>query len=372
MFNILSIRCALAFAPYLLESMAGFLNAGAAAARVVRQTGSGLIIRSENEFALRYQSRECSLGKEDVRHYLATIEFIADAYDVKRTSDEVVISTVGQDIVISHPQSELWLDRQVVAEILETFNSGPGAASEEAVRRLAPWLSISTGGGRLLLSDGRTGRWVLLDSEHLAELERRLPARERLGKKAAKHVPPTITLKGAIIHLQSALKLAETLEHFDSAGEVKPFEEITPAYSLTVSRSTEGIEIGDSNQRVALTVREARKWSSVIRAELDRLNVRQVERGRLRTVFADVEEGRWILQWGDEVFVPNPALARVLSLQQTIGGCSTDGPLVRRTREFLLLLKRETGSCVALTDSEYIELAGAAEVVGLGEETGRR
>jgi hypothetical protein len=370
MINILSIRCALAFAPYLLESMAGFLNAGAAAARVVRQTGSGLIIRSENEFALRYQSRECLLGQEDLRHYLAKIEFIADVYDVKRTSDEVVISTVGQDIVVSHPQSELWLDRAVVAEIVQTFNSEPGA-SEEAVSRLAPWLSISTGGGRLLLSDGRTGRWVLLGSEHLANLEGRLIAREKLGEKAAKPVPPTITLKGVTIHLQSALKLAETLEHFGNAGEVKPFEEITPAYSLAVSRFSEEIEIRDSNQRAALTARESRKWSSVIRAELDGLKLRQVERGRVRTVFADVDEGRWILQWGDEVFIPNRALARVLSVQDTIGRCSADDPLVRRTREFLLLLSRETGSCVALTESESIEL-GAAELVVLEEETGRR
>ena len=363
MINILSIRCALAFAPYLLESAAEFLNAGTVAARVVRQTGSGLIIRSENELALRYQSRECLLGQEDVRHYLATIEFIANVYDVKRTSDEVVISTVGQDIVLSHPQSELWLDREVVAEIVQTFNSEPGAASEEAGSRLAPWLSVSTGGARLLLSDGRTGRWVLLGSEHLADLEGRLIALERLGESAAKPVPPTITLKGATIHLQSALKLAETLEHFGNYGEVKPLEEITPAYSLAVSRSTEGIEIRDSNQRVALTAREARKWSSVIRAELDRLNLRQVERGRVRTVFADVDEGRWILQWGDEVFVPNPALARVLSLQDTIGNCFADGLLVKRTREFLLLLSRETGSCVALTESESIELAGVTEVV---------
>ncbi|HTG17181.1 MAG TPA: hypothetical protein VK747_18160 [Blastocatellia bacterium] len=371
MINILSIRCALAFVPYLLESAAEFLNAGAAAARVVRQTGSGLIIRSEDEFALRYQSRESSLGKEDVRHYLATIQFIADAYDVKRTSDEVVISTVGRDIVLSHPQSELWLDREVVAEIVQNFNGKPGAASEEAGSRLAPWLSISTGGGRLLFSDGRTGRWVLLGSEHLAELERRLVAPERLGGKAAKHVPPTITLKGATIHLQSALKLAETLEHFESAGEVKPFEEITPAYSLAVSRCTEGMEIRDSNQRVALTAREARKWSSVIRAELGRLNLRQVERGKVRTVFADIEEGRWILQWGDQVFVPNLALASVLSLQDTGGSCSADGLFVKRTREFLLLLNCETGSCVALTESESIELDGTAELIGLEEETGR-
>jgi hypothetical protein len=185
-------------------------------------------------------------------------------------------------------------------------------------------------------------------------------------------MPPTIALKGATIHLQSALKLAETLEHFGNAGEIKPFEEITPAYLLTVSRSTEGIEIRDSNQRVALTAREARKWSSVIRAELDRLNVRQVERGRVRTVFADVEEGRWILQWGDQVFVSNRSLARVLSLQGTIGTCSADGPLVKRTPELLLLLNRDTGSCVALTDSESIELAGAGELVGFEEETVRR
>src|SRR5207247_2288140 len=92
-------------------------------------------------------------------------------------------------------------------------------------------------------------------------------------------------------------------ENFADTGNVAPFEEITPVYSLSVSRSTEGVELKDSDNRVALTPREARKWAGIIRAELDRLNASQVERGEIRTVFADSGDWRWILQWGDEVFV---------------------------------------------------------------------
>ena len=83
MINILSIRCGLAFAPYLADSLAAFLAAGAFAPLVVRQGGSGLIIRHDREVMLRYQNRECVLSVADARHYLATIRFRADAYDIQ-------------------------------------------------------------------------------------------------------------------------------------------------------------------------------------------------------------------------------------------------------------------------------------------------
>jgi hypothetical protein len=152
--------------------------------------------------------------------------------------------------------------------------------------------------------------------------------------------------------LQSALKLSATLEEFANTGRVTPFEEITPIYSLKASESTEGIELRDSDKRVALTAREARKWTGIIGTELERLDVRQVVRGGMRTVFARIEDGRWILQWGDEVFVPNTALARLLSYPGAILSGATSHPIGKRTEEFLLLLGPATGACVALTDSE--------------------
>jgi len=47
MINILSIRCSLAFAPYLAVSIEEFLSDGITGSRVVRQGGSSLILRSE-------------------------------------------------------------------------------------------------------------------------------------------------------------------------------------------------------------------------------------------------------------------------------------------------------------------------------------
>jgi hypothetical protein len=350
MINILSIKCGLAFAPYLAESAARFLKAGVFTSQVIRQAGSGLILRHEDEVSLRYQGRQCSLGTEEVRHYLATIEFRAEAYDVKRMPDEVVISTIGQTILLSHPQSELWLDGDVVSELIRVFNAEAVSSDDDTSSVLPQWLSISSGSGRLLLSDGRTGRWVLLSADHVAELERRLKTREKPGGPAVNRVPPTLALKGLTIHLQSAFKLAETLEEFANSGNVEDFEEITPTYSLMVGKATEGIELKDSDIRVALTAREARKWASMIRGELDRLNARYTERGRIRTVFADVEEGSWVLQWGDEVFVPRPATTIV---EPHLNRLDSRGDLVaRETGEFRLLLNRGTGACVALDESE--------------------
>ena len=347
MINILSIKCGLAFAPYLADSASRFLTAGAFASQVVRQAGSGLILRQEDGVSLRYQGRECSLGTEDVQHYLTTIEFRTDAYDVRRMLDEVVISTVGRSILLSHPQSELWLERDVAGELVRDFKSDRATPDEATALGLPQWLSISTSNGQLLLSDGRTGRWVLLGADHIAELERRLNTREKPGSRAHNPVPPTFAVKGLIIHLQSALRLAETLEDFSNTGKAAEFVEITPTYSLTVGRATEGIELKDSNIRVALTAREARKWAGIISGELDRLNVRCLERGRIRTVFADVEEGSWVLQWGDEVLVPRAASGIAES-----GPIETEDLLVRETGEFRSLLNLNSGGCVALNQAE--------------------
>lgn len=333
MINILSTGCSLAFAPYLLESAAEFLTTSRVDPRVVRQGGSGLIIRSDGALALRHQARECLLDIEDVRHYAATLELRADAYEIRRMTDEVVMSTFRNYVLLSHPQSELWLEPEVAATLIQVAKQ-----KDYDLTQLPEWLSASYAAGGLLLSDQRSGRWVLLGSDHIAELERRLVVGNATHLTALRK-PPTIDLKGLTVHLQSAVHLARTLEDFASTGSLTEFQDLTPSYTLTVSRSSEGIQLQDSINRVALSKREAHKWAGLITAELNRLAVVQQERGRIRTVFADADDGRWILQWGDELLHPDDATGKT-------------GPLVRRIGEFTTLLDVRTSHCVALTDSE--------------------
>ncbi|MEK6405400.1 MAG: hypothetical protein AABN34_00410 [Acidobacteriota bacterium] len=363
MINILSIRCSLAFAPYLAASVAEFLKEGAVTSRVVRQGGSGLIVRSDDNVVLRHQNRQAYFGREEAAHYLATVQFRSEFYDVARMQDEVVLANVGDELLLSHPQSELWLDSPAVSVFVDVFSSESRPEAEVSRSGLREWLTVSTGGGRLLISDQRTGRWVLLGRDHLGELERRLEALRVAPAALSWPAPPTISLKGLTVHLQSAFKLAATLEHLANTGSFEPFEEITPIYSLTALRSVEGIELRDSDKRVALTPREARKWADIISGELDRLNARQIARGGIRTVFAGAEAGRWILQWGDEVFVPSVLLSHLPSSRGSVG-IGAAGPIVKRLDEFLLLLDPETGACVALTESESRYLDDSDEFVG--------
>jgi len=345
MINILSIRCGLAFAPYLSESLSAFLRDGQFASRVVRQGGSGLITRSDSEMMLRYQQSESALGAEEARHYNATIQLRNDFYDIARMQDEVIVANVGSDLLLSHPQSELWLKAEHISSMLAALDNTSMAATET---NLPDWLNISTGAGQLLLSDQRTGRWVLLGADHIKELERRLSLLTDFQAASQKLKPPTISVKGIAVHLQSASALADALEAFAEAGQVAPYEEITPVYRLTVSKATEGIEIRDSELRAGLNQREARKWATIIRSELDRAGAARIERGRIRTVIARGEQGRWALQWGDEVFVPNESLARL--------DAGTDELSIDRSGEFVLILKPATGACVALTAVEVNQL----------------
>ena len=352
MINILSLNCGLAFAPYLADSLSVFLSHGPPISRAIRQGGSGLIIRSEDRLVLRHQNRQAELGNEEARHYLETIEFRIDAFDILRTSDEVVLAAFQGDLFLSHPQSDLWLDRSAV----EYLVAAAAQATFPDSAALPDWLSISTGAGRLLISDQRNGRWVLLGADHLAELDRRLRCLYVTKQTDAHPKPPVILLKGVKIHLQSARRLAKALQEFSDSGEVSPFEEAAPQFSLRVVKSTEGIEIGDSAARIGITRREARKWAAIIEAELSRLNVTEREHGLIRTVFADAEGGRWVLQWGDEVFVPMECLAesagpgspRVFKENARLAGRTVDG--------FLILLSLQDSACVALTSSETEEL----------------
>ena len=135
-----------------------------------------MIIRAEDTFCVRYQNREAILSIEDLKHYAETIDFRVDWHEVLRTSDELVFANIGRSLLISYPQSELWLEPENIDRLIEIFYRGSASEEDEIndALGLPDWLSVSSSGGRLLLSDQRNGRWSLLGSDHIAELERRL------------------------------------------------------------------------------------------------------------------------------------------------------------------------------------------------------
>jgi hypothetical protein len=352
MLNILSIRCGLSFAPYLTDAMTGYLNDGAFNSRVVKQGGNGLILRSDTEMALRFEARVAALGHREARHYSATIAFRRDFYDITRMADEIIIANVGESLLLSYPQSELWLEADVIAALLRAYDNGADAnAADEA---LPDWLKVSSGAGRLLLSDQRTGRWVLLGADHVAELERRAGLLAQAAEAIRRAKPPTLIIKGVTVHLQSAFKLADSLESFAESGNVMAFTEQAPGYELTVEKATEGIALRDFDQRAGLTVREARKYVAILRDELEQRHAVQFERGSLRTVIADGADGRWVLQWGDEILLTGEALA---SLREATSGVIAGNQVMRRDGEFLLLLEPTSGACVALTETEAVRIS---------------
>jgi hypothetical protein len=365
MINILSVNCGLAFAPYLAECARSFLSEQSASARVIRQGGTGLIIRAEDSFSVRYQEREAILSREEACHYLETLDFRVESFDVRRTSDELVFSNVGRSLMISYPQSDLWLDAETVAQLITIYDRNSGTVDEEIndALNLPDWLTVSTSAGRLLMSDQRNGRWSLLGADHMAELERRLGPLRSAYDALRPPKPPTLSLKGVTVHLQSAFKLAAALETFAETGEVSAFDDVAPLFELKVAKAIEGIEIRDSLGRVGVTKREAAKWAAIIRGELERVNAAVIERGAIRTVVATGDQGRWVLQWGDEVFVPARLLGLLSAAPEQFHEQDASLPVVKKSAGLLLLLGREDGGCVALTESEVAMLtqAGAPE-----------
>lgn len=344
--NIHSIRCSLAFAPYLTESAQAFLDKETSISQVIRQGGSGLIIRSDADLHLRYRNREIALQPDAARHYLQTVEFRSDCFDIARLSDEVILASAGDTLLLSHPQSEIWLDAETVLHLIEIA----GGAEEKT---LPEWLNVSIANERLLLSDGRSGRWVLLGADHLKEFEQRA---ERLNNFSAQTSPPRsprITIKGVTVRLQSAFRLARALESFAETNDFEPFEDQGPDFFLRAARATEGMTIMDSDMRAAITAREARKWTAIIQAEIEQLHAREIERGSIRTVFADGDNGRWALQWGDEIFIDHTEIACLRSGET---GFEHSSLVSGKEDDYLLLLDQRTGSCVALDDREAAAL----------------
>lgn len=355
MLNIFAIRCSLAFVPYLDENLRSFLRDRTGSSRVVKQGGTGLVMRYDSEVNLRFQGHDSQLNIEDVRHYQATTGFRSEFFDVSKLSDEIVLASVGRSLILSHPQSEIWLEEEVVSYLIECAAAGARVEYGGESDNLPEWLNVSSGDGRLLISDQRTGRWVLLGNDHVAELQRRAVILRNSVEQSRPKPPPTITVKGIAVHLQSAFKLSSTLEEFAATGKFEPYEDVCPTFHLRIAKVTEGLGLNDSNLRAGLNAREARKWLEIIRAELESLNAAQVERGNIRTVFADTDQGRWVLQWGDEVLVKKDQLDRLV-IDGDGDFDNTDSPAIKSTEDFLLMLAPATGNCVALENIEVDHL----------------
>lgn len=342
MINCVSIGCSLAFAPYILDSAADFL-AGGTSSKSIRQGGSGLIIRSDDSLRLRYQNRESSLSPDDILHYQATIEFRKEVFDILRMSDEVVLANIGGQLMLSHPQSELWFSPHGVSTLIRAFKN---PTESESIDRITYSASV----GRLMLSDQQSGRWVLLGSDHEAELEKRVSEVEKMAaaQKPISPAHPSIQIKIVKVQLQSAFKLANELRKYSETGEFEPFVEFLPGSVLAVSLAADGFEIRDGENRVALTRRESTKWADIVDAELKALNASEFQRGGIRTVIARNESGYWVLQWGDEVFLPagTPSL-KVDDRQFEHAGLSFTS-----RNGFRLALNTTSGTCIALTPNE--------------------
>ena len=259
-----------------------------------------MVIAREDSIGLIYRNRRAALDCDTLAHYLATVSFRGRAYDIRLMSEEVVLASVNGSLLVSHPQSEIWLEQRAVRKLLAVYHSGkvhPDPAIPE-------WLTCSSSAGSLLLSDQRSGRWVLLGRDHMAEFERRASTLMPIADSEVS-APPVISMKGVDVHMQSAFRLARALRHFGESRQVSAYEEAAPEFRLRVAAATEGIQVSDTNTRAGMAAREATKWASIIEAELVRLNAIEIARGQITTVLAGAPGGRFVLQWGDEVFVPD-------------------------------------------------------------------
>ena len=348
MINLGPIRCSLAFAPYLLEALNEFATSGSLHDRVVKQAGSGLIIRKDTMPLIRYQNRELHLDDDAVSHYIATIRLRSEHYGIRRTSDEVIIAGVCDTVLISHPQSELWLDQLSGSSIVSSFDSEIPAAES-----LPAWLTISTMPGRLLLSDQRTGRWVLLSQEHVTEISERLSTLSKPSDTAAR-VAPKVELKGIPLPLQLVFAVLAMLDAYSKESPVIQHEWSLPEFRLSSRLNAGTLELSDGNVRVAISRREAVKWVQLLEAELERYGAVQIHRGQVETTFANVDTGTWVLQGGDEVLLKFAADRQTDDALEAL--IESDRLVISRGDALTLILDSFTGACVGLSSTELKSL----------------
>src|SRR5262249_48643627 len=354
MLNLLSIRCSLAFAPYLYSSLSQFIEDGKSTPEVIRQGGSGLTIRADGALIIRHQDREVKLGALEARHFWATVRLRLEQFEVRRSSAEIVMANTAIGLLLSFPQSEIWLDAPDI-ECLLRMQSGADAANTRC--SLPDWLIASASEGQLLLSDQRNARWVLLGPDHLQELDSRRTKLESPSETVRRRAP-RIQVKGLELPLAFCFKVASCLEQFVESRQVERSETALPESSIVIRSSTEGIEFVMSDRRVAFNAREAAKWAAVLRGELAKLNAVIFRRGQIETVLTAEESGRWVIQAGDEVFLPADALS-VLSAPRREGERAVAaGTVAVGLGEFLLLLNLKTSACVALTGEALSSLRG--------------
>jgi hypothetical protein len=249
----------------------------------------------------------------------------------------------------------LFLEPAVAAAVVESFRAGDAAAAN--CFAVPDWLVISASGDRILLSDQRNGRWVLLAAEHIDYLESAgsdsafVPADRRHPRAYC----PAVTVKGIEVPMISVFRVAEALEGFAATGKLTTMTEVTPDATIGIGPAVEGIELRDSSHRVGLNAREASKWASIIRSEIERLNAAEFERGCIRTVVANSGEGRWLVQGGDHIHAGTSLIdecRRRASAVLEDSPVEEGGLFARRSNDRMLILSRATGHCVALAEPE--------------------
>lgn len=360
MINLFSIRCSLAFAPYLERALAEYLESGYSRPLVVRQGGNGLEARVDSpesrppSLIVRHEGREDGLDADSARHYRATIEFRTALFDVRRTSDEVVLAKTADGVLISFPLSQIFLEPEAAGAVVSCFKAGCVAATDALA--VPDWLVISASADRLLLSDQRSGRWVLLAEEHIDYLEDSCRDSNFADARGAIRTRcPGITVKGIEVPLFSAFRVARALEEFVASGKVTALNDVTPDGSIAIANAPEGIELRDTSHRVSLNAREAAKWGSIIRAEIERLKAMEFERGCIRTVVANADEGRRVIQGGDQILAGRGFIDECRKIASAVPDSSRMhcGDLVhQQSNDRMLLLSKTSGHCVALTEAE--------------------
>ncbi|MEW6129251.1 MAG: hypothetical protein AB1757_19580 [Acidobacteriota bacterium] len=357
MVNILSIRCSLAFIPYLLESLNEFIERGEVTPALVKQAASGLMIRADERLSLRYQNQEVGLARSDAIHFRATLELRNNFFAITRTSNEVILAQVDDNLLLSHPQSEIWLDSIAVHNIIAVHKNPKGLSGLP----FPDWLSVSASETTMLLSDGRNGRWVLLGDDHLLEFEKRVAVLRQAKIQYPKRIPPTIQMKGVKIYFQSLQKLILAIKQFSETGDFQPFIESSASYSLFVQKAPEGMKISDNSLVISITQKEARKWIMILEAELDKYQVEEFRRGQIHTLMMKMDDGYWLLQGGDEIFIEATRLSDFLDSNFTQ---QPEHHLVfSKQAEFHLILNKANGNCVALKGEEINRIA---EIIAKG------
>jgi hypothetical protein len=209
-------------------------------------------------------------------------------------------------------------------------------------------MTIAAQPDSILISDQRNGRWVLLGSDHMKAIEQRI-MQTAFDRAATRPDPPLIDLKGLQVPLQFAFLVTDILEDFANGNDPEAQQHAIPECVLTIRSGPQGLELSNQSVDVSITRREAAKRAELMRIELEKQSASEVRRGKIHTVVASSDHGRWVLQGGDAILL-SPEQAEVLSADSAAG--TTDRIASCSHGELTIFLDRQTGDCVALTPAE--------------------